>query len=371
MDIPLSKPYLNEEMKQRVLEVMESGNYILGKECKAFEEEFARYIGTKHAVLTSSGTSAIFLILKAMGVGPGDGILVPSLTAFPTIEPIFHVGATPIFIDIDDTFTVDSNHIESVLKQKYPLPQVRKIKGILPVHLYGHPADLDPILDLAKGHNLFVLEDCCQAHGAKYKGVRVGSKGMGGCFSFYPSKNLTVFGDGGILVTSDDDLAETCRMLRDHGRKQEYGHELVGFNLRFNEIQGAVGRLQLQKLDWFNESRRFAAQWYHDGLQGSPVLRPSAKAWVEHVYQLYVIQTEDRDHLAAYLKKKGVQTGVHYPIPNHQQPAVQNTLGFQPKLERTEAVTQGILSLPMFPELQKEQVDFVCHAVREFFDRKG
>lgn len=249
MDIPLSKPYMNEEMKQKVLEVMDSGNYSLGKECKAFEEEFARYIGTEHAVLTSSGTSAIFLFLKALGIGPGDGILVPSLTAFPTLEPIFHLGATPIFIDIADTFTVDPNHVERVIKQKNQPTQVRKIRGILPVHLYGHPVDLDPTLDLAKGHDLFVLEDCCQAHRAKYKGVRVGSKGIGGCFSFYPSKNLAVFGDGGILVTSDDDLAETCRMLRDHGRKQKYGHESVGFNLRFNEIQGAVGRLQLQKLD--------------------------------------------------------------------------------------------------------------------------
>jgi dTDP-4-amino-4,6-dideoxygalactose transaminase len=371
MNVPLSKPYISQEMKQKVLEIIDSGHYILGKECRAFEEEFARYIGVKHAVLTSSGTSAIFLCLKALGVGPGDGILVPSLTAFPTVEPIFHVGARPIFVDIDETFTVDLNHIEKVVKQKDLPAGVRKIRGIIPVHLYGHPVDLDPVLHLAKGHELFVLEDCCQAHGAKYKGARVGSKGIGGCFSFYPSKNLTVFGDGGILVTSDDGLAETCRMLRDHGRKQKYEHELVGYNLRFNEIQGAVGRLQLRKLDGLNESRRRAAQWYHDGLKGSPVVTPRVREWAEPVYHLYVIQAEERDPLASYLKEQGVQTGIHYPIPNHQQPAVRNILGPQPVLERTEVAAQKILSLPMFPEIEKQQVDFVCQAVRKFYDRKS
>ncbi len=371
MDVPISKPYISQEMKQKVLEVIDSGHYILGKECEAFEEEFARYIGAKHAVLTSSGTSATFLFLKALEVGPGDGVLVPSLTAFPTVEPIFHVGATPIFIDIDDTFAMDPNYLEKVLKQKHRHSGVRKIRGIIPVHLYGHPVDLDPILDLAKGHDLFVLEDCCQAHGAKYKGVRVGSKGIGGFFSFYPSKNLTVFGDGGILVTSDDSLAEACRMLRDHGRKEKYEHEWVGYNLRFNEIQGALGRLQLRKLDGFNSSRRLVAQWYRETLQGSPVLIPSVREWAEPVYNLYVIQADDRDSLASYLEEKGVQTGIHYPVPCHQMPAVRKRLGPQPKLERAEVATQRILSLPMFPELEKEQVDFVCHTVREFFNRKG
>jgi dTDP-4-amino-4,6-dideoxygalactose transaminase len=194
--------------------------------------------------------------------------------------------------------------------------------------------------------------------------------GMGGCFSFYPSKNLTVFGDGGILVTSDDEMAGTCRMLRDHGRKEKYEHELVGYNLRFNEIQGAVGRLQLRRLDGFNESRRRIAQWYNDGLKGIPVITPQAKDWAEPVFHLYVIQTPDRDKLADFLKEKEVQTGIHYPIPNHQQPAVKNALGLQPKLKKTEEVARKILSLPMYPELEKEKVDFVCKAIREFFERK-
>jgi len=370
MNVPLSKPYVSQEIKTRVLEVIDSGQYILGKNCKEFEKEFTQYIGTKHSVLTSSGTSAIFLCLKALGVGPGDAVLVPSLTAFPTVEPVFHVGANPIFIDIDETFTVDLNHIEKVLKENSRNPKMGKIKGIVPVHLYGHPADMDALLDLARRYELFVLEDCCQAHGAKYKGKRVGSMGVAGCYSFYPSKNLTVFGDGGILVTSEDGIAQSCRMLRDHGRKEKYEHELVGYNLRFNEIQAVVGRVQLQKLDGFNESRRQIARWYAEGLDELPVVTPTVREWAEPVFHLYVIQTPKRDEIADYLKGKGVQTGIHYPIPNHRQPGVVNTLGPQPALERTEEAVKKILSLPIYPELEKEKVDYVCGVIKEFF-KKG
>jgi len=369
MNIALSKPFINQEIKDRVLEVIDSGQYILGKHCRDFEKEFSQFIGVRHAVLTSSGTSAIFLCLKALGIGKGDEILVPSLTAFPTVEPVFHVGAKPIFIDIDETFTMAPDHIEKVLKKERKVSRKKKIKGILPVHLYGHPTDMDAILDLAQRYGLFVLEDCCQAHGAQYKGKRVGSMGLGGCFSFYPSKNLTVFGDGGIFVTSDDRLAETSRMLRDHGRKEKYEHELVGYNLRFNEIQAVVGRLQLQKLEKFNESRRQIARWYAQGLEGVPVIIPKVKDWAEPVFHLYVIQTPRREDLATYLKEKGIQTGIHYPIPNHLQPAVRNTLGRQPKLKRTEEAATQILSLPIYPELEKEKVDFVCAAIKDFFSK--
>jgi dTDP-4-amino-4,6-dideoxygalactose transaminase len=369
MNVPLSKPYVDQEMKQRVLEVIDSGQYILGNHSKAFEKEFAEFIGVRRAVLTSSGTSAIFLCLKALGVGPGDGILVPSLTAFPTVEPVFHVGAQPIFVDIDETFTMDPRHVEALLSKGPGRPEIQRIKGIIPVHLYGHPADLDFILALAKRYGVFVLEDCCQAHGARYKGKRVGSLGVAGCFSFYPSKNLTVFGDGGILVTSDDQIAGTCSMLRDHGRKEKYEHELVGYNLRFNEIQAAVGRLQLQRLDRFNEGRRQIARWYEEGLKGLPVVTPKVRDWAEPVYHLYVIQTERREALAAFLKEKGIQTGIHYPIPNHRQPAVVNTLGPQPPLEKTESAAGKILSLPIYPELDREKVEYTCAMIRAFFGR--
>ncbi len=367
MNVPLSKPYVSQEMKDRVLEVIDSGQYILGKNCKDFEKEFAQYIGSKQSVLTSSGTSAIFLCLKALGVGPGDAVLVPSLTAFPTVEPVFHVGAHPVFVDVDETFTMDPSHIEKILREDDKNEKTGKIKGIIPVHLYGHPADMDAVLTLANRHSLFVLEDCCQAHGARYKGKRVGSMGAAGCFSFYPSKNLTVFGDGGVLVTSEDGIGLSCRMLRDHGRKEKYEHELVGYNLRFNEIQAAVGRLQLKKLDWFNTQRRQVALWYREGLRELPVVIPPFKDWAEPVFHLYVIQTERRDELARYLKEKGVQTGIHYPIPNHQQPGVVSTLGTQPRLERTEEAVRKILSLPIYPELEKEKVDYVCGTIRDFF----
>jgi len=368
MKVPLSKPYVDQEMKNRVLEVIDSGHYILGNNCKEFEKEFAQFVGTKFAILTSSGTSALFLCLKALGVKEGDGILVPSLTAFPTIEPVFHVGAKPIFIDIDDNFTMDPKHVESVLEEKHKIQGVKEIKGMIPVHLYGHPAEMDTLLELAKRHGLFILEDCCQAHGALYKGRKVGSMGIGACFSFYPSKNMTVFGDGGMIVTSDERLAQTCRMLRDHGRTQKYEHDLVGYNLRFNEIQAVVGRLQLSKLNWFNESRRRIAKWYDEGLKGIPVITPKQKEWAQAVYHLYVIQTPNRDQLAEFLNKRGIQTGIHYPIPNHQQPAVQNTLGKQAQLIKTEETVQKILSLPIYPELEKEKVLFVCETIKEFFN---
>jgi len=369
MKIPLSKPYVDQEIKERVLEVIDSHQYILGNHSKHFEEEFAQFIGVKYAVLTSSGTSAIFLSLKALGIGHGDGILVPSLTAFPTVEPIFHVGAKPIFIDIDETFTMDPKHLEKVLINRSQLEEVTKIKGILPVHLYGHPADMEPLLDLAKHYGLFLLEDCCQAHGARYKGKRVGSMGMAGCFSFYPSKNLTVFGDGGILVTDDKTIAKYCRMLRDHGRKEKYEHELVGYNLRFNEIQAVVGRLQLQRLERFNESRRQIARWYGAALKGLPVITPKVQDWAEPVFHLYVIQTSKRDSVANYLKERGVQTGIHYPVPCHLQPAIKNTLDPQLNLKRTEEAAKKILSLPIYPGLEKEKVDFVCATIKEFFNQ--
>lgn len=365
MRIPLSKPYIDQEIKERVLEVIESGQYILGVQSREFEKEFAQFMGVKHAILTSSGTSAIFLCLKSLGVGPGDGILVPSLTAFPTVEPIFHVGATPIFVDVDETFTMNPKHIEEILTRSQKSGV--KIKGVIPVHLYGHPADMNPILELTRQHHLFILEDCCQAHGARYKGKRVGSMGIAGCFSFYPSKNLTVLGDGGMIVTSDDGLAEECRMLRDHGRKKKYEHELVGYNLRFNEIQSAVGRVQLKKLDKFNESRRKIACWYNEGLEGIPVVTPKVKDWAEAVFHLYVIQTLERDSLSAYLREKGIQTGIHYPIPCHLQPAVQNSLGPQPKLMKTEEVVRNILSLPIYPELDKGKVEYICSEIKNFF----
>ena len=228
--IPLSRVFINEEVRNAALRVLNSGSYILAKECEAFEQELADYVGTKHAVLCSSWTAGGFLLHRAMGLKAGDEILVPSHTAFPTIEPMIHFGAKPIFIDIDETYFIDVNFLEASITSR--------IVGILPVHLYGHPANLDRVLEIARKHGLWVIEDCAQAHGARFKDKRVGSLGVAGAFSFFPSKNLTVMGDGGCITTNDTALANDLRMLRNHGRKSKYIHEMVGYNLRFQRNPG-------------------------------------------------------------------------------------------------------------------------------------
>src|SRR5436190_11868678 len=246
--IPLSCVYRSGLIDRRILEVVKGGNFILGPECKAFEQELAAYFGVKHVVLSSSWTAAVHLLHLAQGLKPGDEILVPSLTAFPSIEPMIHAGARPVFCDIDDTYTID------------PADAARRITsrtvGILPVHLYGRPANLDALRALAKQHGLWIIEDCAQSHGAKWRGQRVGSFAEHAAFSFYPSKNLTVYGDGGAIATSDPEVARLVSMLRNHGRRDKYVHDKVGYNLRFNEIQAAVGREQLKVLDQLNAARR-------------------------------------------------------------------------------------------------------------------
>src|SRR5256885_1714987 len=252
--IPLSRVFLNDEIREAALRALESGLYILAKECEAFEAELANYIGSKEAVLCSSWTAGGFLLHQAMGLKAGDEILVPSHTAFPSIEPMIHFGAKPIFIDIDETYCLDVDLLEASITPR--------TVGILPVHLYGHPANLDRVFEIARKHALWVIEDCAQAHGARFKDKRVGSMGLAGAFSFFPSKNLTVMGDGGCVTTNDSALANDLRMLRNHGRKSKYVHEAVGYNYRFNEIQAAIGRVELRNIDNLNEHRRRVAACY-------------------------------------------------------------------------------------------------------------
>ena len=360
-EIPLSRVFINEEVREAALRALDSGSYILAKECEAFEAELADYIGTKHAVLCSSWTAGGFLLHRAMGLKAGDEILVPSHTAFPTIEPMIHFGAKPVFIDIDETYCLDVDVLEASITPR--------TVGILPVHLYGHPANLDRILDIARKHGLWVIEDCAQAHGARFKDKRVGSMGVAGAFSFFPSKNLTVMGDGGCITTNDTALAEDLRMLRNHGRKSKYIHEVVGYNLRFNEIQAAIGRVELRNIDDLNDHRRRIAARYTQRLSGI-VKAPPEKEWAHAVYHMYVIripQSRDRDELAKYLQSKRIGTGIHYPVANHQQPAVTKLYSNLPKLLNTEAIVNEILSLPMYGELPLEDVDYVCDAILEFF----
>lgn len=368
--IPLSRVYQSDLIDRRILEVVKSGNYILGPECKAFASELAAYIGAKHMVLSSSWTAAVHLLHIAQGLKRGDEILVPSLTAFPSIEPMIHVGAVPVFVDIDDTYTMD------------PADARRKITprtvGILPVHLYGRPANLDAILALAKEHKLWVCEDCAQSHGAMWRGRRAGSYGEFAAFSFYPSKNLTVYGDGGAVSANDPAIIEHIKSLQNHGRKQgdKYFHEEIGFNLRFNEIQAAVGREQLKVLDELNAGRRRAAAWYRRELAGveGVVLPPADEPGVcESVYHMFVIRLasyEIREGLMQQLKEEGIQTGVHYPVPNHQQPGVTKIFGEPVKLPKTEDYCRRILSLPMFPTLTEAEVVQVSRAIKSYLAGK-
>lgn len=338
------------------MSAVDSGRYILANECTAFERELAHYVGVRHCVLVSSCTAAFLLLHHAMELGPDDEVIVPSHTAFPTIESLIHVGAKPVFVEVDETYCVDPAAIEPALTPR--------TVGIIAVHLYGHPAAMDRILTIARRRRLWVLEDCAQAHGARWRAVRVGALADASTFSFYPSKNLTVLGDGGCVMTNDDRIAEHVRMLRDHGRRTKFTHELVGFNLRFNEIQAAIGRVMLRQLDELNAHRRRIARRYDERLSGlvvAPVEAPGAEA----VYHMYVIRTPHRDALAAHLRANGVETGIHYPVANHAQPAV--TARFGPThLPGTEALVDEILSLPMHGRLPVDDADYVCDQIAAF-----
>ena len=367
--IPLSRVHQSETIDRRILEVVKSGNYILGPECKAFESELASYFDVPHCVLSSSWTAAVHLLHLAQiqfgQISPGDEILVPSLTAFPSIEPMIHCGIRPVFCDIDDTYTIDPEDARRRITSK--------TKGILPVHLYGRPANIDGLKALAAEHDLFMIEDCAQSHGARYQGQRAGRFGDHAALSFYPSKNLTVYGDGGAILTHDTEMAKRVTMLRNHGRKDKYLHERVGFNLRFNEINAAVGREQLKVLDNLNAGRRRAAELYRAGLAGisAITLPPVDEAGNETVYHMFVIRLDSpdrRETLARRLKDRGIETGVHYPVPNHLQPAIEDTFGKQPALPRTEDYTRRVLSLPMWGEITEEEVGRVCAGIREAID---
>lgn len=360
--IPLSRATVTPEMKQAMLDVVDSGVFILGPETRAFEQEFARSIGVRHAVAVSQGTSAIQLSLLAIGVRPGDEVLVPAMTAFPTIEGIVHAGATPVFADIDAFGAIDPGDAARRLSPR--------TIGILPVHLYGGSADLQALASLAADHNLWIVEDCCQAHGARFREKAVGAVGRAGCFSFYPSKNLTVFGDGGMVTTDEDAIADRVRLLRDHGRIDKSTHAVVGFNLRFNEIQAAVGRRQLALLEEFVARRRRIAGRYDESLNeiagvGIPRERPGTRMSY-HLYPIALDSETTRDGLRDHLKRRGIETGIHYPIPNHLQPAMSQR-GHPPSLPASETLAKTTLSLPMFPGLSDEDVETVIGAIAEFF----
>jgi dTDP-4-amino-4,6-dideoxygalactose transaminase len=363
--IDLKKQYqgIKEEIMAEIGQALEGMQLFLGKNVQAFESEFASYCGTEFGIGVGSGTEALHLALRSCGIGPGDEVITVANTFFATVEAILMVGGRPIFIDIDPkTYNMDTSQIE-----KRITPNTR---AILPVHLFGHPADMTPILGLAQAYKLKVIEDACQAHGAEYNGKRAGSFGDAGCFSFYFTKNLGAYGESGMVVTSDPDIARRCRMLRDHGQDVKYHHSLVGTNGRLDEIQAATLRIKLPHLDEWNEKRRGLAQAYEAALPTSVMTPPIEMPWAKHVYYVYVIRTASRDQLRDWLQSKEVGTGIHYPIPIHQLEAWQSYGDNDTHLPVTDRAAREILSLPMHPELSRGELRYVCDCVREFTESR-
>jgi dTDP-4-amino-4,6-dideoxygalactose transaminase len=341
---------------EAVSRVLEGGRYVLGEEVSAFEREFARYIGVDFAVGTGSGTEALHLALKSLGIGTGDEVITVSHTAVATVAAIELCGAEPVLCDIDpEHYTIDP----ALIKQRI----THRTKAIVPVHLYGQPVDMDAVLEVARARGLRVVEDCAQAAGAEYGGQRVGSLGDMACFSFYPTKNLGALGDGGMVVTRDKALSETARRLGQYGWVDRISHDR-GWNTRLDELQAAVLRVKLAGLDRDNGRRIGIAALYDEGFRGTEVVPPRARTGGRHVYHLYVVRSSKRDVLLERLRKKGVGAAVHYSVPIHLQPAYRQIRGGD-ALPRTEAAAREILSLPIYPELDEEDVRTVIRSVRE------
>lgn len=358
LDLQAQYQKIKSEIDSEIQKVLDSSAYILGPAVKNFEENFAAYCGTKEAIGVNNGTNALLLALRALDVGAGDEVITAANTFIATISAIVQCGAKPVLVDVDPiSRNIDPNLIEAAITDK--------TKVIIPVHLFGRMADLDPILAIAEKHNLIVLEDAAQAHGAKYKGKRAGSLGTLGAFSFYPGKNLGAYGEAGAVVTSDDALAEKIRMLRDHGSNQKYYHELIGYNARMEGIQGAVLGVKLKYLDRWNAERNRVAHLYNKLLKN--VTTPDVKTGYEQVFHLYVIETKVRDKLMKFLKDEfNIVTLIHYPIANHQQNALKY-LGYKDgDFPVTERLANEILSLPIYPEMADEQVAFVAEKINLF-----
>jgi dTDP-4-amino-4,6-dideoxygalactose transaminase len=351
---------LQPELDEALRRVTRSGWFILGQELEQFEAAFAAYLGVGNCVGCASGTDAIALMLMAAEVGPGDEVITVAHTAVPTISAISMVGARPVFVDIyPDTWLMDVGQVEAAIT-----PRTR---AILPVHLYGQCVDMAPLLDIGRRHSLPILEDCAQAHGPSYDGHMAGTLGQMAAFSFYPSKNLGCYGDGGAVATGDPALADRLRLLRNYGQRRRYHHEIIGINSRLDELQAAILSIKLPRLASWNELRRQIAARYRAGLAGLPIQCPVEKPIGGHVYHLYVIQTDERDRLQAFLAEREIQTLIHYPVPAHLQPAYAFLAYGVGSLPVTERVAGTILSLPMFPQLRDEEIERVIAAIREFF----
>jgi dTDP-4-amino-4,6-dideoxygalactose transaminase len=355
--ISIAKPMMGEEEKQAVLEVLDSGMIAQGPRVKAFEEAFAEMCGVKHAIATTSGTTALHVALLAHEIGPGDEVITSPFTFIASANSVLFTGAKPVFVDIDPaTFNVDPQQIEAAIT-----PQT---KAILPVHLFGLMADMDAIMELAAAHDLNVIEDACQAHGATQGGKKAGAFGTG-TFSLYPTKNITS-AEGGMITTDDDEIAESCRVIRQHGMRRRYYHDELGYNFRMTDVHAAIGLAQLGKLAQFNQQRRANAQYLTEHLEG--VTTPTAPEGFRHVFHQYTIRVPSgkRNELAAYLRENGVGTGIYYPVPIHQQTYYVNELGYDQTLPEAERATEEVLSLPVHPALTQGDLETIVELVNGF-----
>ena len=378
---------LAEELNKATIEVLLSANYIMGKNVLEFEKEFAEFLGVKHAISVGNGTDALVVALKAMGIGEGDEVITTPFTFFATAEAISAVGATPVFVDVNkEDFNIDATKIEEKI--------TNKTKAIMPVHIFGQCADMDSINEIAKKHNLFVVEDACQAIGGKYKGKRIGSLGDVACFSFFPTKNLGCAGDGGMIVTDNDEIAIIARALRTHGSGEngqrafnllnnieenietsegandtvynplKYYNYLIGFNTRLDAIQAAILRVKLKEIDKWNARRREIVNEYNEAFKNVDLVTPYCNDNVEHVYHMYILQSENREEVLTKLKEKGVATGVYYPIPLHLQ-KVYKDLGYnEGDMPVSEYLSHRTFAIPVYPELDEEQIKYIIDSVK-------
>jgi len=361
--VDLKAQYLSiqDEIDGAIQRVVDSTSFIMGPDVRAFEDEFARFCGVRYAVGVDSGTAALHLAFLTCDIGLGDEVITTPHTFIATIGMLGRVGARPVFVDIDPrTYNMDPAKIEAAITER--------TKAVMPVHLYGQPAEMDLILEIADKHGLKVIEDAAQAHGAEYKGRRAGSMGHVAIFSFYPGKNLGAYGDAGAVVTDDGEIAEKVRLLRNHGRRDKYEHLLQGFNYRIDTLQAAILRAKLAHLEEWNEARRRRAAAYRGLLGDLDLVLPYEPEHVRAVYHLFVVRLQERDALAKYLRERGISTGIHYPIPLHLQPACRH-LGYKEgDFPITEECARQVLSLPMYPELTQAQIQEVVRAIKEFLE---
>ncbi|WML58023.1 DegT/DnrJ/EryC1/StrS family aminotransferase [Neobacillus sp. PS2-9] len=361
LDLQAQYRSIKDEIKAAVEQIFENCAFIGGQEVERFEKSFAQYCQAAHCVSVANGTDALWLTLKAMDIGPGDEVILPANTFIATAEAITAVGASPVFVDHDiDTYTINTSAISDKISEK--------TKAIIAVHLYGQTADMDPILKIAAEHGLKVIEDAAQAHGAEYKGIRAGSIGDAACFSFYPGKNLGAYGDGGAVVTNDQNLAEKVRFLSQHGSKVKYIHEIAGYNSRLDGVQAAILNIKLKYIEQWTEARRKNAELYRNLLKDSSIVFPTEREHCRHVYHLFVIRVKNRDVVQRNLLNRGIQTGIHYPTPIHLSEAYRNLGIPEGSFPISEDYAKELLSLPMYAELSEDQIKEICDTLRDIVD---